>query len=81
MVIFGVALATDARNSKSSTMIGFEHLTLPTTVAIGGWSAGPPNFSPGFASIATPSSCVRKSRCHQSRRNSPSVTDRRPSAS
>ena len=28
MVIFGVAFATDARNSKSPTMIGFEHLDL-----------------------------------------------------
>ena len=56
-------------------MIGREQPMRPVTVAIGGCSLGPPtlNFSPALCFSVTPSSCERKSRCHQSRRNSPSV--------
>src|SRR5438105_3870517 len=81
MVNFAVLLVFAFRNEKSSTMISFAYRSLPVTVGIGGCSSVPPNFGPGFSRSVTPSSCDRKSRCHQARRNSPSVMPSRPIAS
>jgi hypothetical protein len=79
MVIFGVRVVTLARKAKSSAMMGPEQATRPVTVAIGGcsWPAIL-NFGPSLSCSVTPSSRARKSRCHQSRRNSPSVMPCRP---
>jgi hypothetical protein len=81
MVYFAVCFVFFFRKAKSSIMIGFAYRNLPVTVGIGGCSSVPPNLGPGFVRAATPSICVRKSRCHQSRRNSPSVMLSRPIAS
>ncbi len=46
IVNFAVCLVTDLQESESHPiMIGFEQPTLPVTVAIGGCSSVPPNFS------------------------------------
>src|SRR6267378_2169647 len=81
MVNFAVLSVSFLRKAKSSTMIGREYFSFPVTVGIGGCSSVPPNFGPGFSRSVTPSSRDRKSRCHQWRRNSPSVTPSRPIAS
>src|SRR5258706_3362927 len=61
-------------------MIGREQPTLPVTLAIGGTSSALKVMPVGLTS-SMPSSCLRKSRCQKSRRNSPSVIDCRPISS
>ena len=83
IVIFGIAVvAASARNVKASMKIGWSRWTLPTTIGIGGLSPSPEkSFGRSRWAVPIPPSAARKSRCHQSRRNSPSVTAGRPTAS
>src|SRR5437867_8244515 len=60
----------------------FVRRILPVTFMSGGCSSAPSNFTPKlWVDVSTPSKRRRKSMCHQSRRNSPSVTDCRPTDS
>src|SRR6267378_4072620 len=61
-------------------MMGAAQRTVPVIVAMGGTSSAA-NTMPTGAVMPTPSSRAMKSRCQKSRRYSPSVTTRRPSAS
>ena len=81
MVNFAVFVATDLRNAKWPTMLGRVARIRPVTVGVGGISSTPWNLSAVEALRPMPSKPERKSRCHQSRRNSPSVTASRPIAS
>ena len=55
---------------------------MPTTIGIGGLSPSPEkSFGRSRWAVPIPPSAARKSRCHQSRRNSPSVTAGSPTAS
>src|SRR6266446_10514977 len=77
MVNLGVRFATSLRNLKCSSMLGFERRIFPFTIMKGGCSSVFLNFASPYASpdeSVTPSKPERKSMCHQSRRNSPSVT-------
>ena len=78
---FAVFVAADFRNAKWSTMFGRLARMRPVTVGVGGISSTPWNLSVVEALSPMPSKPERKSRCHQSRRNSPSVTASRPIAS
>ena len=81
---FGVCVATEARYRKSSTWMSRPWRSGPTTDSFGGVSGRSTAASELAAMLpvtATPSSCSRKSRWNQARRNSPSVTLRIPSAS
>ena len=81
---FGVTVVTDARYRKSATWMGWVCRSLPTTVNLGGVMCTVSAASELAAMLpvtATPSSCWRKSRWNQARRNSPSVAARIPVAS
>ena len=86
MVIFGVCVATDFRNLKSSMKMPRGRDSLPTTCIV----CGLPSLSPfslwkrtvNFDAIGfTFSNFTRKSVCQVPRLNSPSVTDLRPISS
>src|SRR5262245_6798944 len=78
------------RNWKCDSMLGFVRRSLRVSTIIGGLCSAclkpvtgrfsPARFSPSRLS-SMPSKPARKSMCHQSRRNSPSVIDRRPRSS
>ncbi len=81
---FGVAVVTDARYSKSATWIGRAWRSGPVTDSLGGVMCTVSAASELAAMLpvtATPSSCWRKSRWNQARRNSPSVIERIPVSS
>ncbi len=79
---FAVRVVVALRNVKWSSMLGFERRILPVTFMSGGCSSAPSNFTPKLCvDVSTPSKPRRKSMCHQSRRNSPSVTLCRPTDS
>ena len=71
-----VRVVADLRNAKWSSMLGRERRIFPVTFMRGGCSSAPSNFTPKlWVEVSTPSKPRRKSMCHQSRRNSPSVMD------
>src|SRR5258705_4598029 len=79
---FAVRGVADFRNWKWSSMLGLVRRIFPVTFMSGGCSSAPANFTPKlWVEVSTPSKPRRKSMCHQSRRNSPSVIDCRPTAS
>src|SRR5207247_2421091 len=62
-------------------MLGFERRTLPVSLKSGGCSSVPWKVCCLLTVRSTPSKPWMKSMCHQSRRNSPSVTDWMPTDS
>src|SRR5437588_2263161 len=86
MQSFAVSLVSPCKNLKGSSMMGRVLLTFLFTIIIERVSASAPpspwNLSAYWPWVATmPSKPVRKSTCQKARRNSPSVTERRPAAS
>ena len=79
---FAVRVVADFKNVKWSSMLGLVRRIFPVTIMSGGCSSAPSNFTPKLCvDVSTPSKPRRKSMCHQSRRNSPSVIDERPTDS
>ena len=75
MVILGVTFATLSRNLKCSSIGWSENPTLPVTAMLSDLVCTPSNWiAAAPCDHSTPSSPVRKSKCHHERRNSPSVT-------
>src|SRR5436190_6174521 len=82
MVIFGVTLVCSLTNRKCSRNGWLEKPTLPVTLTPRALVSTPANWMPCSASNpSTPSSPSRKSKCHQARRYSPSVTSCMPISS
>src|ERR1700682_5628552 len=85
MVNFAVPfLIVDFKNSKCESMLGLVRRILPEMIMYGGCSSvflNLASFAYCGAARSTPSKPCRKSMCHQSRRNSPSVIDCRPTSS
>src|SRR3954454_19302840 len=82
MVIFGVTLVCSLTNRKWSRNGWLEKPTLPVTLTPRALVSTPANSMPCSASYpSTPSSPSRKSKCHQARRYSPSVTSCMPISS
>ena len=79
---FAVRVVADFKKVKWSSMLGRVRRIFPVTFMSGGCSSAPSNFTPKLCvDVSTPSKPRRKSMCHQSRRNSPSVMDERPTDS
>src|SRR5688500_17916908 len=86
MVNFGTPLVVIfLRNWKCGTMLGLVRRSLRLTNMVGGVASTPLNCTPWYESpsrcSSMPSKPAMKSMCHQSRRNSPSVTEGRPRSS
>src|SRR5665213_3364666 len=82
MVILGVCLVCAATNLKCSIIGWPEYPTLPVTLSPSLRVVTAANAMPwSITCFSMPSRPQRKSRCHQERRNSPSVTDCRPTSS
>ena len=83
MVIFGVTLVLAFRNLKCSSM-GWSagKSSLPVTRRLSGLVWTPWNWMPWSSTTRSqPVSFQKKSKCHQERRNSPSVASCRPTSS
>src|SRR5262245_96337 len=82
MVIFGVTLQCALRNLKCSSIGWLEKPSLPTMRRLCALVCTPRNWMPwSDSNSSTPSSMLKKSKCHQERRNSPSVASCRPMSS
>src|SRR5688500_1656321 len=82
IVNFGVPFLTRPfRNTKWSSMLGFVRRTFAESLNIGGCSSLAWKVCVLLTVRSTPSKPWMKSMCHQSRRNSPSVTDGMPTSS
>ena len=83
MVIFGVTLVLAFRNLKCS-IIGWSagKSSLPVTFRLSALVCTPWNWMPWSVDTRSqPVRCQKKSKCHQERRNSPSVASCRPTSS